>query len=679
MPYHSFVLFLVALAGFIFSAKLTADEQPEVITVTANRQAVALMATPASIAKLDKGTLETVDHQHISQTLQRVAGTWISRGNGQEHLTAIRSPVLTGAGGCGAFFVAEDNISLRAPGFCNANQLFDTNSEQAESIEVIRGPSSTMYGSNAVHGVINILSPDAFLAPAAQLELDAGPHDYLRSKFAVAKQQQQSALLAYGNVTHDGGYKADSGFEQQKFNLVYQTQGEHWHNKSVLAVSNLEQDTAGFIQGFEAYKDDELKRSNPNPEAYRDAKSLRAYSRFIRQNSDGSSLSITPYLRWNSMEFLQHYLPWQSVEENGHRSLGLQTQLSQQFSSFRVLGGLDLDYTQGALQEHQAEPFSLSIPQGEHYDYEVDATIYAPFVQVDWQASDRLSYTAGLRYEHTDYDYRTHLAAGNACESEVSNCRFTRPANEVVTYREWSGNLTARYRLTRQHMLFASYATGYRAPQATELFRLQAGQQTADLDAEQLNAIEVGSRGSWQSLSYDLSLFSMEKNNFIFQDSNRQYVSNGETSHRGIELALHLNLTAGFYLSGNGTLVRHRYENGITLRDQNLQGNEIDTAPEHMSNMRLGWQGENGHSFELEWQHMGNYFLDPQNTAEYAGHNLFNLYTRHAISRNVEVSVRVLNLTDEDYAERADFGFGNYRYFVGEPRSLFASIRWTMD
>jgi iron complex outermembrane recepter protein len=38
-----------------------------------------------------------------------------------------------------------------------------------------------------------------------------------------------------------------------------------------------------------------------------------------------------------------------------------------------------------------------------------------------------------------------------------------------------------------------------------------------------------------------------------------------------------------------------------------------------------------------------------------------------------------LNLTDVDYAERADIAFGNYRYFVGEPRSVFLSMAYLFE
>lgn len=50
-----------------------------------------------------------------------------------------------------------DGIEISAPGFCEVNQQFDANSEQASEIEVIKGPATALYGSNAMHGVIIIL------------------------------------------------------------------------------------------------------------------------------------------------------------------------------------------------------------------------------------------------------------------------------------------------------------------------------------------------------------------------------------------------------------------------------------------------------------------------------------------------------------------------------------------
>jgi len=68
--------------------------------------------------------------------------------------------------------------------------------------------------------------------------------------------------------------------------------------------------------------------------------------------------------------------------------------------------------------------------------------------------------------------------------------------------------------------------------------------------------------------------------------------------------------------------------------------------------------------------------LNPENTAEYAGHDLLNLRGSFEISSQLSFNARLLNISDQDYAERADFAFGNYRYFVGEPRSLFVGFNY---
>lgn len=653
-----------------------AQEQTlEQITVTANRTNNSVLDIGSNISWLNEDSLKLIEQQHINQVLARIPGGWISRGNGQEHLTAIRSPVLTGAGGCGAFFIAQDGISLRAPGFCNANQLFDANTEQALSLEILRGPASTMYGSNAVHGVINVLTPNPFDVEQSSLSLSLGPHDYSRGMFSLVTTGEQHGLLLYGNIAKDGGYLDDSGFEQQKFNLIHQYQNQKWQIKNVLAVTNLNQETAGFISGFEVYKDAAVKRQNPNPEAFRDSQSARVYSQISYAQNETTSLRLTPYVRWTDMQFLQHFFPWQPLEENSQTSIGLQLQFQKDYGGLTWLSGFDVDYSQGQLTETQENEFSPTLPSGIHYDYAVNASVYSPFAQVQWSATQQLILSAGLRYEHSKYDYDNRLSAGSACALGIENCRFTRPEDQVVEYDEWSYQINANYAFTHNQRLYAQYSTGYRTPQVTELFRLQAGQVLAELEAENVRSIELGLRSQSQELFYDITFFSMQKDHFIFQDTNRQNISNGETSHRGVELALRYQWQY-LYASFNGTFAKHKYDSNLTLSQINIQNNEIDTAPEHMGSLQLGWRTDSGGFIELEWVHQGNYYLNPENSAEYSGHNLVNLRTGWAINERLDIGLRVSNFTDEDYAERADFGFGSYRYFVGESGAVYATIRY---
>lgn len=651
----------------------------ETITISTTRHHTELFTQASNISMLSEQTVSTAQHEHVNQLVSQVPGGWISRGNGQEHLTAIRSPVLTGAGGCGAFFMAQDGISVRAPGFCNTNQLFDLNTEQAAGLEVIRGPASVLYGSNAVHGVLNLVTPDAFNSSPLSLSFELGPHEYSRAKFSLGRQSEQNAFLVYGNASNDGGYKHDSGYDQQKINLIHQFNDAQWSIKNVFAVSNLNQETAGFIQGFEAYKDENIKRTNPNPEAFRDSQSARAYSVINYQLNDTSSLTVKPYLRWADMQFLQHFLPWQPLEENSQRSLGAQAQFASQQGSLEYIAGLDWDFTQGKLTETQADDFAPNLPQGQHYDYQVNAFVYSPFGQVFWRPSQQLTFNFGARYEHTNYDYNNLLSDGSACAPEVDNCRFTRPPDQEISYSQWSYQAGVNYALADQQSLYFNFSNGYRAPQATELFRLQAGQQTTDLDAEQMDSLELGWRAQYQQLFVDLALFSMEKQHFIFQDTERQNISNGKTSHQGIELALRYNFHPDLYIKANASYADHQYENSLTLSRADILHNEIDTAPQHMGSAQLGWNIQSRHLIELEWVHVGNYFVNPENTAEYEGHNLINLRSSWQLSKTLNLSARIINLTDQDYAERADFGFGNYRYFVGESRAIYLGIHYRLD
>jgi outer membrane receptor protein involved in Fe transport len=654
-------------------------EQIEQITVTTSKRDSQLLALDSNLSVLSQDTLEFIEHEHINQALSRVPGGWISRGNGQEHLTAIRSPVLTGAGGCGAFFIAQDGIGLRAPGFCNANQLFDANTEQAQRIEVLRGPASTLYGSNAVHGVINIITPNPFDDNPSNLGLGVGPHDYLRGIFSATTISDNQGFMFYGNITHDGGYKDESGFDQQKINFIHQYQSDILEIKSVFGATNLDQNTAGFIKGFEGYKDEQLKRDNPNPEAYRDSKSFRAYSDIKLVIDENTQYQIMPYVRLTEMEFLQHYLPWQSVEQNEQLGFGFQSNVDKHFGDFQWRVGLDIDITEGSLIETQENDFSPSIPKGEHYNYTVDANVYSMFNQLTWTFSSKGSITAGARFDKTIYDYRNHLSDGDACDIGVANCRFTRPENQKVDYAQGSYQLGGHYLVDASNSIYGTYSKGYRAPQATELFRLQSGQTFADLDAEKIDSFEIGFRGQHQSLFYDLTAFTMRKNNFIFQDTNKENISNGKTSHNGFEFSVNYQLSETIYVNANGTLANHTYDSSLTLSRVDIEGNEIDTAPQHMGSVQIGWKDDKGTRLELEWLHIGNYFVNPENTAEYDGHNILNFRMNAEISSQWVLSTRVLNLTNQDYAERADYSFGTYRYFVGEPRSVFVSLKYMFE
>ena len=94
-----------------------------------------------------------------------------------------------------------------------------------------------------------------------------------------------------------------------------------------------------------------------------------------------------------------------------------------------------------------------------------------------------------------------------------------------------------------------------------------------------------------------------------------------------------------------------------------------------MGSVSLDWQLSERFGQQITWTHMGRYYTDPANTNEYPGHDLFHWHGQFDLNEDLTLFFRVHNLTDEAYAERADFAFGSERYFVGLPRSFYIGMR----
>ena len=212
----------------------------------------------------------------------------------------------------------------------------------------------------------------------------------------------------------------------------------------------------------------------------------------------------------------------------------------------------------------------------------------------------------------------------------------------------------------------------------TELYRLQRQQSIADLDSEQLDALEVGVKAELERARFSVAAFDMDKRNVILRDANGFNVDNGRTSHQGVEYELVWQAMPALALSVAGTFARHRYEfsSAIEGGETIVDGDDVDTAPRQVHAASLRWEPDDRLSVETEWLYVGDYWLDAANAHRYAGHELLNLRGRWSFAPQWSLALRLNNALDRDYADRADFAFGNYRYFPGRDRTLFAELSW---
>jgi iron complex outermembrane recepter protein len=684
--------------------ELILTEPRHEVVVSANRDANPPNVTPASISRLRAFELQEIRPQHQSDVLNRRAGIYVQRGSGRESLTAIRSPVLAGAGACGAFLVAEDSIPIRPTGFCNLNEMFETNFEQAGAIEILRGPGSAFFGASAVHGIVNVISPELMNLPEYSFGAEYGADSFkrLRAGFAHNYESERVAgrangLAAYGTATRAPGWRDASGVDEAKVNLLAGFDLPSGTLDVRFAGTVLNQETAGFVQGFNAYRNETLARGNANPEAFRDASSARLTAHYDSNGcfgKDHCNFQANLAYRRSRMDFIQHFLVGKPFEHNAQTSFLLNSSLVLDLNDLLTLrAAVDAEVGGSELTEFQRGPATDGAPAanairpaGYHYNYTVASNTMGATAGADLTLPNDFIVTAALRADRTRYDYDNHMLAGNTRDNGTpcgaNGCLYSRPADRSDTFSNVSPRVTVGWQKA-EHFVYLSASSGFRPPEMTELYRLQRQQSVADLDSEELEALELGWK--WQrdqGTSLSLAAYDMRKRHVILRDANAFNIGNGSTSHRGVEYELRWRFAQRVYLFAAGTFARHEYtfSRNIEQGEVITQGNDVDTAPRQMhsagASITLSDAYEAG--FDVAW--LDRYYVDAANTASYPGHTVANARLSWHRSYNPwRVALRVNNLLDTAYADRADFAFGNYRYFPAQGRAVYLSIDYSAD
>ncbi len=647
----------------------------EEIIVSA-RSLTGLAGRGASVDTVDSEELLRIRPTHAAEALSRLPGVWITRGSGHEHLTAIRSATLSGAGSCGSFLLLEDGIPIRPTGFCNVNNLFEMNIEQAGAVEVWRGPGSAVLGGNALKGAVNVITR---VPESSRVGLEGGSYGYsqVRAETRIEAGEWVGGLTA--NASRSDGYQDETGFEQYKLNGVIEGSLAAWDVRATFSGTQLHQETAGFVIGTDAYKDKNLRKSNPNPEAYRDAWSGRASVAFSHGN-----WTITPYARRSQMNFIQHFLVGKPLEDNDQSSYGVMVAHQFDTDAFDLRTGVSVEAFSGGLKEFQpgpatGTPFIVATrPRGVHYDYDVDGASAAAFFDIDYSLGERWHLLGSGRVERLEFDYDNKSLNGNTRDNGVpcgfGGCLYTRPGDRKDDFTDVAGRLGVGFDVDSGSSLYAVIATGFRPPQAVELYRLQSGQTIADLDSERTVSGEVGYKSSW----LDVVAFVERTRNVVLRDSSGFNLSNGRTKSHGIEAAIRF-VTGGHELDASLTWARHRYDFDRTLGGGEIitQGDDVDTAPHFLGYLRWGYRLSESlyQEFDLNW--IDEYYTNANNTRDYEGHVVFNWRGDWQATPSLRVFVRVVNLLNDEYADRGDFAFGNDRYFIAMPRQVYAGVDYT--
>lgn len=661
------------------------DLQP--VVVSAGRDEQARTAAPVAIAALSAAELRAARPDALHEALSRLPGVYVADLGGEQHAMSIRQPISYGA----LFAYLEDGIPIRPAGLFNHNALVEVNMDGVGRVEVVRGPSSALYGSNAVGGALNFVTPRPATVPEADVSARATPEGYRRADAHASATLGKLGLWA-------GGYAArqrDGAREHSDFDKLSLTARADYAFSprtrlvATLTTSHLDADTDGALDSLRFFGPREGGRlASLQTFTRREVSATRLAARLAHVWDARHATDVALFARHNRVGQIPHYRIRRDpadpasasgeVNEDAFRSLGLaaQHQVYLPWRDARVVGGLTLDASPASYHARHldierdpvtgrfvgyAERDSLLT------DYDVDLLGAAAFVQVEASLGPALRLVGSLRYDRIAYDFDNHLPPSAFSGAPDGRSRFG----------QMSPRLGLTYALTPTRGFYASVSRGFVPPEVGELYR---GVTVPALRPAAFTSYEIGGWGAFLGgrLQLDGALYRMDGTDEIIAvtlpDGSRANRNAGATRHQGVELAATLAAGTGLSLRFGGTAARHtfiRHEaNGVTL-----DGREMDLAPRWTATAEAAYEPPflPDARLAVEWQHVDGYFMDPENTARYGGHDLLSLRASYAL-RGVEAWARLSNLTDARYATVARQTRFGAEYTPGLPRMLSLGV-----
>jgi len=659
----------------------TADPIDELL-VTGIREAARRGDQAVSSGVLTGSAIAALRPLNASDIMERIPGVHITWLGGDHHGTSIRQPISFEP----VYLFLENGIPIRSTGFFNVNTFIEMNVPQAARIEVIKGPGTALYGSDALGGIINMMTARPDTGDNA-LTVEGGAFGFVRALASLSGGTDARGLRADVNITHTDGWRAATRYDRQLATLTWTGRaGNAWRIRTVLSGGHVNQQSSGSNLTREAF--DNTPRVNFAPMAERRIRSLRLYS--ILEREDGPALlSISPYFRYNEMTLLPAFsLSFDPhIEDTSNASLGAMIKYRRDFPALAVrwVAGLDIDFSPGQRRDRQLDTvkdgdfFLAATPNGNIlYDFDATYRAISPYIHVEKTIAGRAHLTLGLRYDalHYNYDNKLDVVSDPAAP-------FKRPASTGISFDRASPKAGLTFDISPGINAFFSYREAFRVPTASQLFRPGSSAASVDLVPVKARNYEAGIRGHLASrIGFEITAYRLVKRDDIlaFTDTMtgiRTNINAGKTLHRGIESGFDIDLGGGWALHASYAYNQHIFKQWRPNTATDFTGNRQQRAPKDVGNMRLSWRPPvlRGGRIELEWVHLGSYFEDDENSRKYEGHNLLNLRATAPLSGRLEARLRVQNLTDKRYAVLARFTrFQGETVKPGLPLSVYGGL-----
>ncbi|WP_346319073.1 TonB-dependent receptor [Chitinophaga sp. YIM B06452] len=654
------------------------------VIVSAGRDKQYRTDAPVAISSISTQMIRETKATSLEQVLNKVSGVYMVDLGNEQHTMAIRQPI----GYRSLFLYLEDGIPIRTTGDFNHNALIEINLAALKTIEVIRGPASSLYGSEAVGGAVNFITASPALLPTARIQAEMSNWGYKRTDFTLSATSGKLGLLVGGYYADQrNGYIDHSDFRKLALTLkgVYRINDRNTWTNAVSYV-DYKTDQTGGVDSANFYS---RNYKSFHTFSYRLVKAFRVRSTLEHTWNSRNSMNFTAFYRNNEIGQNPFYAikttadPLKArgeINSDQFNSYGVLVQHKKEFGwkQASVIAGVSVDYSPATYfaeyidVDRNAEGYFTGYTSTDSVltDYRAGLLNTAAYIQAQMNPLERLKLVAALRYDRMDYNFDNHLPPS----------AFTGSPDERNHFKAWSPKLGLTYDFGRDRGLYANYSVGFAPPNISELYR---GVKVPVLKPATYNNYEAGGWFAFAgSKGYvDVSIYRMDGANEIVSvrlaDNSSENRNAGKTRHSGVEWNLRYAPVPSLLFRTGGTFAKHEF---IEYEDKGKHygGNRMNGAPEVITNTEVTYKPPffKGFRVGMEWQHVGQYFMDPANTEKYGGYELLNARAGYTLG-GFECWVNCRNITDVMYATTAEKTAFGKSYRPGPNRTFNFGVAYT--
>ncbi|HBQ7843867.1 TPA: TonB-dependent receptor [Klebsiella aerogenes] len=678
----------------------TNDEQTMVVTATPT--AVSELDTPAAVSVVNGDDMrQAAPRINLSESLGAVPGLQVqNRQNyAQDLQLSIRGFGSRSTYGVRGLRLYVDGIPATMPDGQGQTSNIDIGS--IDSLEVLRGPFSALYG-NSSGGVINVNTQTGSQPPTIEASSYYGSfgtwHYGLKATGAVGDGTQAgdvdytvstNRFTTHGSRDHSGARK----------NLANAKLGVRINDVSKLTLLFNSVDIKANDPGGLSYEEwQNNPRQSPRGDQYNTRKTVKqtqAGLRYERQLSQQDDLSVMMYAgerettQYQSIPMAPQLKPSHSggVIDLTRHYQGIDTRWTHRGELLvPVTFTTGLDYENMSERRKGYENYVLvnGAPQyGEQGNLRRNERNLMwnldPYLQTQWQLTDRLTFDAGIRYSSVWFDSNDYyVTPGNSDDSGDAS------------YHKWLPAGSLKYAVTDAWNIYLSAGRGFETPTINEL-SYRSGNQSGlnfDLKPSTNETVEIGSKTRIGNGLFTAALFQTDTDNEIVVDSSSggrtSYKNAGKTRRQGMELGLDQQFGDSWKLKAAWTWLDATYRTNV-CGSSDCNGNRIPGIARNMGYASFGYQPEQGWYAGSDIRYMGDIMANDANTAKAPSWTVVGLTTGYKWSygkMDMDLFGRVDNLFDRTYVGSVIVNESNGRYYEPAPGRNFGigmNLAWRFE